>query len=107
LRLLPFEVNFATAVNFGDGRYTFDPSGRDIPLFRPDQRPDPQNWRPPLEWALPAPIPCRLLGAAQYLITSELIDELISLGLTASAAGQLLPYVGGLFFSGARLRKTI
>ena len=39
LRLLPFEVNFATAADFGEGRFTFDPSGRDIPLFRPDQRP--------------------------------------------------------------------
>jgi len=106
-RLLPFEVNFATAHNLGLGRFTFDPSGRDIPLFRPDQRPDPQNWRPPLEWEIPAPIPCRLLGAAQYTITAELIDELISLGLTASAAGQLSRYVGVLFRSEARLRKTI
>jgi hypothetical protein len=106
-RLLPFEVNFATAVKFGDGRYTFDPSGRDIPLFRPDQRPDPQNWRPPLEWELPAPIPCRLLGAAQYIITTELIDELKLLGLPAAAADQLSRYVGVLFRSEARLRKTV
>lgn len=40
-RLLPFEVRFATAVNFDSGRFTFDPSGRDIPLFMPSQRPDP------------------------------------------------------------------
>lgn len=106
-RLLPFEVNFATAHNFEEGRFTFDPSGRDIPLFRPDQRPDPQNWRPPLEWEIPAPIPCRLLGAAQYTITAELIDELINLGLAASAAGQLSRYVGVLFRGEARLRKTI
>jgi hypothetical protein len=106
-RLLPFEVNFATAHKLGARRFTFDPSGRDIPLFRPDQRPDPQNWRPPLEWELPAPIPCRLLGAAQYMITSELIDELISLGLTASAASALSRYVGVLFRSEARLRKTV
>jgi hypothetical protein len=106
-RLLPFEVNLATAADFGEGRFTFDPSGRDIPLFRPDQRPDPQHWRPAREWELPAPIPCRLLGAAQYVITSELIDALSDQGLPAAAASQLARYVGVLFRSEARLRQTI
>ena len=58
-RLLPFKVVFATPDERGDGRYTLDPSGRDIPLFRPDQRPDPRQWRPPREVELPSPIPCR------------------------------------------------
>ncbi len=106
-RLLPFEVNFATAADFDDGRFTFDPSGRDIPLFRPDQRPDPQKWRPPREWELPAPIPCRLLGAAQYTINAELIDELVGLGLTQPAVDELSRYVGVLFRSEARLRETV
>jgi hypothetical protein len=106
-RLLPFEVNFATAADFGDGRFTFDPSGRDIPLFRPDQRPDPQNWRPPSEWELPAPTPCRLLGAAQYTITAALIDELIDVGLSQPAADELSRYAGVLFRSEAHLRETV
>jgi hypothetical protein len=106
-RLLPFEVNFATAAALGEGRFTFDPSGRDVPLFRPDQRPEPQDWRPPSEWEFPAPISCRLLGAASYTVTAALIDDLIQLGLSAPAADELYRYAGILFRSEARLRETI
>jgi hypothetical protein len=107
LRLLPFEVNFATAANFGEGRFTFDPSDRDTPLFRPDQRPVPQKCRSLSEWELPAPIPCRLLGEARYMITAELIDELVKQGLSQPAADELSRYVGVLFRNEARLRETI
>jgi hypothetical protein len=107
LRLLPFEVNFATAANFVEGRFTFDPSGRDIPLFRPDQRLGSQKCSPPREWELPAPIPCRLLGEAQYTITPELIDELVEQGLSQPAADELSRYVGVLFRDETRLRETI
>ena len=107
LRLLPFEVNFATAADFGEGRFTFDPSGRDIPLFRPDQRSGPQECHPPREWELPAPIPCRLLGEARYMLTAELIDALVKQGLSQPAADALSRYVGVLFRHEARLRQTI
>ena len=80
-RLLPFEVNFATAADFDDRRFTFDPSGRDVPLFRPGQRAGLQTCSSPREWELPAPIPCRLLGAARYLISANLLD-----GLSISAS---------------------
>jgi len=106
-RLLPFEVNFATAANFGEGRFTFDPSGRDVPLFRPDQRSGPQKCRPPCEWELPAPILCRLLGEARYMITAGLIDELLKQGLSQLAADELSRYVRSLFRDEARLRETI
>jgi hypothetical protein len=106
-RLLPFEVNFATAADFGDGRFTFDPSGRDLQLFRPDQRADPPKCGQPREWELPAPIPCRLLGAAHYMIEAELIDELVGLGLSQLAADELSRYVGLSFPSEARLRQTV
>jgi hypothetical protein len=106
-RLIPFEVNFATRFDFGEGRFTFDPSGRDVPLFRPDQRPDPENWRPASEWEIPAAIPCRLLGAASYSITAELLDDLISLGLSQAAADELARYAGVVFRTEARLRQTI
>ena len=107
LRLLPFEVNFATAADFGEGRFTFDPSGRDIPLFRPDQRSGPQECHPPREWELPAPIPCRLLGEARYMLTAELIDALVKQGLSQPAADEFSRYVGVLFRNEARLRQTI
>ena len=107
-RLLPFEVRFATAaVDFGSGRFTFDPSGRDIPLFMPSQRPDLQAWRPAREWEIPAPLPCRLLGTAQYVITADLIDALINAGLSPTAADELTRYVGVRFHHEARLRQTI
>src|SRR5262249_36417823 len=106
-RLTPFEVDVATAVDFGDGRFTFDPSGRDIPLFRPDQRPEPEAWRPASEWEIPAAIPCRLLGAASYVITADLLDNLIHLGLSAAAADELARYTGVVFRTEARLRQTI
>lgn len=107
LRLLPFEVNFATPANLGEGRFIFDPSGRDISLFRPDQRWGHQKCRSPREWELPAPISCRLLGEARYMITAELIDDLVKLGLSQPAAEELTHYVGSLFRNEARLRETI
>jgi hypothetical protein len=106
-RLLPFEVNFATAFDFGQGRLVFDPSGRDIPLFGPAQRSEPLECSAPREWELPAPITCRLLGAASYRITADLIDELVNLGLSQPAADELARYVGILFRGEARLRRTI
>jgi hypothetical protein len=106
-RLLPFEVNFATAADFGEGRFVFDPSGRDISLFRPDQRADPPACGAPREWEIPAPISCRLLGAAHYQITAEVIDELVDLGLSQAAANELSRYLGVEFRSEARLRETV
>jgi len=106
-RQLPFEVNFATPAGFGDGRFTFDPSGRDMVLFRPDQRPDPPQWNPPREWELPAPISCRLLNSARYQITAGVIDDLIAKGLSQSAADELAVYSGVLFRDEVRLRETL
>jgi hypothetical protein len=59
----------------GDG-YTFDPSGRDVPLFMPRNRPkDWDAWQQAKEWELPAPIHCRLLARAK----GELIPNAMSL----------------------------
>lgn len=106
-RLRPFDVAFATPLDFGDGRFTFDPSGRDIPLFRPDQRPAPTEWHPPRPWEVPAPITCRLLGAATYTITAEAIDALVDQGLPSDAADELARYTGVPFDTEARLRDTL
>ena len=106
-RLSPFEVNFATPTNLEDGRFTFDPSGRDIPLFSPDQRPGADEWRPPLEWEFPAPISCHLLGAAFYQISAELIDDLVNRGLNPNAAEELSGYTKIVFKDEARLRLSI
>lgn len=51
------------------GRYTFDPSGRDVALFAPRGRAghsyDWDDWRSLREWELPGPIGCRLLNDFQ------------------------------------------
>src|SRR5204862_399873 len=57
-----------TRLDLGNGRYVLDPSGRDVALFRPGLRGDPQNWRPVREWEIAAPIPCRLLNDASFIL---------------------------------------
>ena len=102
-RLRAFEVHGVTprAVTGTGGRgFTFDPSGRDIPLYMPRNRPqDPQSgganadwgkWRQSFEWELPAPIRCRLLGHAEYMVEDNDIIELVEDGvLTESLADEL------------------
>lgn len=62
------------------GGFTFDPSGRDIPLFAPRTRAaDFNDWRAALPWELPAPISCRLLDDAAFLL-----DDRAVAGLAAS-----------------------
>ena len=70
--LQAFQVRLATPVDLGDGRFTFDPTGRDIQLFQPRQRPDEGDpWRAVREWELPAPLACRRLNAARLRLERE------------------------------------
>ena len=70
------------------GGFTFDPSGRDVPLFarrhRTDdrQRFDWEQWISAREWEVPAIIRCRLLNHAEFVITEEVLAGL-SPSLTA------------------------
>jgi hypothetical protein len=81
-RLQAFEVRLATPVDLADGRFTLDPSGREIALFQPRNRPDEgEPWRPVREWEIPAPLTCRRLNASRFALTPEevpgdLTDEL-------------------------------
>jgi hypothetical protein len=86
-RLFAFEVIMATPWDFGEQRFSFDPSGRDIPLFRPSQRIDNPNWTPVQEWQLPAPIPCRLLEQFR----SNLIPEAAALVVGPSEDAAAIP----------------
>ena len=64
------------------GTFTFDPSGRDIPLFiRRHRTADRANyrwdaWQSAREWELPAPMNCRVLNHAEYLITEAALFSL-------------------------------
>ncbi|HZN00904.1 MAG TPA: hypothetical protein VFB70_15980, partial [Pyrinomonadaceae bacterium] len=67
------------------GTFTFDPSGRDIPLFarrhRTDDRErfDWEEWISAKEWEVPAPIRCRLLNHAEFDITEQDLARLNTL----------------------------
>ena len=50
-----------------DRRFTFDPSGRDVPLFMPGADTfDWANWRSPRAWEVPAPMTCTLINHAEF-----------------------------------------
>jgi hypothetical protein len=80
-----YEIRSATPLVLGNNRFTFDPSGRDVPLFQPRQRPEEDGpWRPWSEWELPAPLTCRRFNAASFEIAraelpTDLVSELASL----------------------------
>ena len=108
-RLASYRVENATPCEQHDGQFFFDPSGRDIPLFNRRQRPaDWEEWHTALEWELPAPMRCRLLGHANYFITEEIIRRLIlNPGLSAAAADDLRTLRGIRFGDEHRLRLTL
>ena len=69
-RLISFGVEQTTPVPMSacPGQYSFDPTGREIPLFAAAERTESasygENWVSPLEWQLPGPIASALLQAA-------------------------------------------
>ncbi|MBD0255684.1 MAG: hypothetical protein ICV83_08185 [Cytophagales bacterium] len=90
-RLRAFGAVAVTPFKLDDRTFTFDPSGRDIPLFSQRLRSgDWDAWHSAFEWELPAPIPCRLLGHAEYRLDETIIRRLVSdQGLSATAADDL------------------
>jgi hypothetical protein len=89
-RIRAFQVDRITPCEIpgtGGMGFTFDPSGRDIPLYMPRNRPhnaqhsssaaDWGQWRSSFEWELPAPMRCRLLGHGEYQIEDQDIIELV------------------------------
>lgn len=84
------------------GTFTFDPSGRDIPLFirrnRTDdrRRVDWEEWVSAQEWEVPSPMCCRVLNHAEYQITEQVLASLFTrlitppISLTAADAGTIL-----------------
>jgi len=98
-RQVALRLSRVTPLDLGNGRYVLDPSGRDVALFRPGLRGDPQNWRPVREWEIAAPIPCRLLNDASFILPED--------GVPAGLEPQLAPLVGQLVRGAARLRATL
>lgn len=115
-RLGAFKVLQVTPFSLGDGAgFTFDPSGRDIPLFvrrdRQDngtQKYDWDTWHSAKEWELPGPIRCRLLGHEEYLIEEVLIEALVAApGLTNAEEAALLKFANYRFRNEGRLRISL
>lgn len=108
-RLQAFPAVSITPFDLGDGlRFTFDPSGRDTWLFSKRLRMDNwDEWHSALEWELPAPIPCRLLGNAEYEINEEVVLKLIGVGLSAGAADTLRTLSGLRFKNESSLSDSI
>src|SRR5271157_4603452 len=92
-RLISFGVDQATPVEFAKcpGYYSFDPTGREIPLFASASRPLGDTWVSPQEWQLPAYITTPLLQ-------STLEDgEALYAALDPSNSLALLPNSLGVF----------
>jgi hypothetical protein len=98
-RQAALRLSRVTPLDLGNGRYLLDPSGRDVALFRPGLRGDPQNWRPVREWEVAAPIPCRFLNDASFILPED--------GIPAGLEPQLAPLVLQLVRGAARLRATL
>jgi len=59
------------------GQYSFDPTGREIPLFADASRPFGDNWVSPAEWQLPVEISKALLEhELSYLYATEQNDSI-------------------------------
>jgi hypothetical protein len=109
-------------VNSREG-FTFDPSGRDVPLFATDQShpsgsplPDAQGdwsgWRTAAEWQLPRAIDCRLLGETAFEIGDAQIawirnTPLIALPAQRQAAADDLRKIAGERFGRAVLERLL
>jgi hypothetical protein len=110
-RLKAYEAINITPFSLGDGlRFSFDPSGRDIPLFsKSSSSPDWNEWRSSTEPELAASIPCRLLGHATYFITEAIIQQLIALpaALSLPAANELRKIAGLVFKNESSLMYMI
>lgn len=93
----------------GNRRFSFDPSGRTIPLFQEHSRPDfTHGWRRALEWELPAPMRCEVLDHAEYVIAEADILAWVAAGLVTAAQADVLRLIRSVrFFSESGLRTRL
>jgi hypothetical protein len=95
--VLPRRVNDLAGTRDG---FTFDPSGRDVPLFAANTPSrDWAAWRSADEWALPRAIDCRLLNEAVLVIDDEEVAWILNGAPIANLADRLA--------AAADLRKLI
>jgi len=83
--------------------FTFDPSGRDIPLFirrsraSDRERTNWEDWISAKEWEVPSPMRCRVLNHSELLITEQALalirPRLLAAGLTGAQANAVLAFL--------------
>lgn len=98
-RIQVFRVEGVDPHVFGNtGGSTFDPSGRDIPLFGPRARSSDayewDAWRSAREWEVPGPMRCRILGHEEFEITEEGIARLCEAGMAEEHASEFRMLAG-------------
>jgi hypothetical protein len=94
----------------GGKTFTFDPSGREIQLFMPRLRDEHyawDDWQSAMPWQVPAPMGCRVLGHAEYVISKELCAQLLSDGVAPAAVAELEQAIDARFSSEAALHEWI
>lgn len=84
-----------TPVEYADcpGQYTFDPTGREIPLFAAASRPVSDTWVSPAEWQLPVAISALLLERELQHLYATLDDGTIQYNAVGifDVKGKLIP----------------
>jgi len=93
----------------GTTGFTFDPSGRNVPLFMPRNRPaDWSQWRSALEWELPSRLPMRVLNDAQFTVTEGVVRHLADqAGISSGAESDLRSVRDVRFRDESRFRDTL
>ncbi|MCI0774513.1 MAG: hypothetical protein J4N97_02155 [Chloroflexi bacterium] len=108
LKSYPLRAVTPRLVN-GTVGFTFDPSGRNVPLFsRGDRVADWDQWKTAEEWELPVPVSRRLLLHAEFIVTERTVRLLESdPGLSAAEAADLRGIRRVRFRSEERLLETV
>ena len=95
-------IRFATPVRLAVRRYTLDPSGRDVVLFKPNRRDVPEPGVLPREWQIRGPVSCRLLNEASFRLDATLIAA-----LQPTWQAHLTPIYGAEIRGTGELRRLI
>lgn len=112
-RLKAYRVTESTPFSDGAGeKFTFDPSGRDVPIFvrrdRPDEPKKWDNWQTASETEMPAPMRCRLLGHEEFFIDEALVQTLVTdHSLNPDAANDLRNFTNHRIRNRERLRVCL
>jgi hypothetical protein len=105
LHLYPYrsvQIDLPTPVRIDSGRFTLDPSGRDVPLFQRGQSSD----RPPdqvREVDLPDAISCRRFNATSHLISAATLAVINDAGIDLALA----PLLDRRFDRAASFRRNV